>query len=84
MTTEFARYPLRLPSTRTSHEDDAFSTPGDSGSIVADGEGRIDGILTGGAGRTDSTDVSYLSPYYWVERHITAAFPNAHLYPIIA
>src|SRR5258708_22207192 len=64
-----------------SHKDHAFSAPGDSGSIVADGEGRIVGILTGGAGLTDDTDVTYLTPYYWVEERVKAVFPNAHLYP---
>ncbi|KAI6117954.1 hypothetical protein F5141DRAFT_591568 [Pisolithus sp. B1] len=67
-----------------SHEDGAFSAPGDSGSIVVDGKGRIMGILTGGAGKTDSIDVTYLLPYYWVEERIKAVFPNAHLYPIMA
>ena len=66
---EIAIYPY-------SHEDGAFSAPGDSGSLV--------GILTGGADQTDSTDVSYLSPYYWVEERIKAVFPNAHLYLITA
>ena len=60
---------------------DAFSAPGDSGSIIADGEGRVFGILTGGAGLTDDIDVTYLTPYYWVEERIKAVFPNAHLYP---
>ena len=61
--------------------DSAFSAPGDSGSIVADGKGRIVGILTGGAGLNGSTDVTYVSPYYWIEERIKAVFPNAHLYP---
>ena len=46
-----------------SHEDGAFSAPGDSGFIVADDKARIIGVLTGGASQTDSTDVFYLLPY---------------------
>jgi hypothetical protein len=34
-----------------SFEDGAFSAPGDSGSVIADPNGRIVGILTGGAGQ---------------------------------
>lgn len=53
-----------------SHKDGAFSPPGDSGSIVVDGEGRIVGLLTGGPGTTDpiATDVTYLTPYFWLRR----------------
>lgn len=67
-----------------SHKDSAFSAPGDSGSIIADGKGRIFGLLIGGAGESDDTDLSYASPYYWVDERIKEAFPNAHLYPIKA
>ncbi|KAF8715297.1 hypothetical protein AX14_012638 [Amanita brunnescens Koide BX004] len=55
---ELAIYPY-------SHKDGAFSAPGDSGSIIADGKGRIIGLLTGGAGKTNSKfDVAYATPYY--------------------
>jgi len=67
-----------------SHQDGAFSAPGDSGSIIADANSRIVGILTGGAGQTNSTDVTYASPYYWVEERIKKAFPNSYLCPIMA
>jgi len=33
-------------------------------------DGRIVGILTGGAGPTDETDITYLTPYWWIERQI--------------
>ena len=59
-----------------------FSAPGDSGSILTDGKERIVGILTGDAGLTGSTDVTYVSPYYWVEERIKAVFLNVHLHPI--
>jgi hypothetical protein len=39
-----------------------FSDKGDSGSVIVDGRGRIGGLLTGGAGATDSTDVTYATP----------------------
>ncbi|KAJ7755319.1 hypothetical protein DFH07DRAFT_868423 [Mycena maculata] len=35
-----------------SNKDGAFSAPGDSGSIVVDGEGRVVDMLAGGAGAT--------------------------------
>jgi len=33
-----------------------FSAPGDSGSIIVDGLGRIGGLLTGGTGKTERSD----------------------------
>ena len=72
---EIAIYPY-------NHKDGAFSAPGDSGSIVVDGLGRIVGLLTGGSGTTDSTDVTYVTPYFWVEEQIKKAFPDCYLYPI--
>jgi len=65
-----------------NHKDGAFSAPGDSGSIVVDGLGRIVGLLTGSSGTTDSTDVTYVTPYFWVEEQIKKAFPDSYLYPI--
>ncbi|KAI0258406.1 hypothetical protein BC834DRAFT_926521 [Gloeopeniophorella convolvens] len=64
-----------------SNEDGPFSAPGDSGSIVVDGEGRIVGLLSGGAGASDRTDVTYLTPYFWLEPRIKEAFPDCYLYP---
>jgi len=40
----------------------AFSAPGDSGSIIVDGLGRIGGLLTGGVGKTGTSDVTYATP----------------------
>jgi hypothetical protein len=75
---ELAIYPY-------GHKDGAFSAPGDSGSIIADGKGRIVGLLTGGAGQKDYTDVTYASPFFWVfDERIKASFPNAYLYSIKA
>ena len=42
---------MRIAIYPYSQQDGAFSAPGDSGSVVADGNGRIIGILTGGAGK---------------------------------
>ena len=66
-----------------SHKDGAFSDAGDSGSIVIDGEGRLVGLLTGGTGSTKSTDVTYITPYFWIEERIKKAFPGCFLYPVV-
>ena len=50
------------------------------GSIVLARDGRIVGILTGGAGPTDATDVSYLTPYWWLEKRVKAKYPGCYLY----
>ncbi|KIK80949.1 hypothetical protein PAXRUDRAFT_763789 [Paxillus rubicundulus Ve08.2h10] len=72
---ELAIYPY-------SNKGGAFSTPGDSDSIIADGKGCIVGLLTGGAGQIDSTDVTYTTPFYWLfDERIKVHFPNAYLYP---
>ncbi|KAI0927764.1 hypothetical protein AcW1_005200 [Taiwanofungus camphoratus] len=60
-----------------------FSAPGDSGSIVVDGRGRIGGLLTGGAGKTETSDVTYVTPMFWLWPRIKQRFPNAHLNPTI-
>ncbi|KAH8104913.1 hypothetical protein DFH11DRAFT_1692105 [Phellopilus nigrolimitatus] len=58
----------------------AFSKPGDSGSIVADIKGRIGGMLTGGSGKTETLDMTYATPFWWLLKRIKATkFPNAHL-----
>ncbi len=67
-----------------SHKDGAFSARGDSGSVIGDANSRIIGMLTSGAGQTDSTDITYVSPYYFLDEQIKKAFPNSHLYPIPA
>ncbi|KAG8892858.1 hypothetical protein FRB99_002396, partial [Tulasnella sp. 403] len=72
---EIAVYPY-------SNKDGAFSAPGDSGSVVGDANSRIVGMLTGGAGQTDSTDVTYVSAYESLDERIKKAFPHSHLFPI--
>ncbi|KAF8162649.1 hypothetical protein B0H34DRAFT_794449 [Crassisporium funariophilum] len=56
-----------------------FSARGDSGSIVVDGRGRIGGLPTGGAGKTETSDVTYVTPMFWLWPRIKEHFPNAHL-----
>ena len=57
-----------------------FSAPGDSGSIALDRDGRILGMITGGAGTTDRIDVTYLTPYWSIEEEIKKYFPDSCLY----
>src|SRR5258708_7172147 len=57
-----------------------FSAPGDSGSIIVDGRGHFGDLLTGGAGKTESSDVTYTTPLFWVFPRIEAnGFPDPHL-----
>ena len=63
------------------HKDGPFSAPGDSGSVLGDANSRIVGMLIGGTGQTDFTDVTYVSPYYFLDEHIKKAFPSSYLYP---
>ena len=60
-----------------------FSAPGDSGAIILDRAGRIVALLTGGGGTTDETDVTYGTPYWWLEEQIQKAFPGCHLYQVV-
>ncbi|KAG8219464.1 hypothetical protein J3R82DRAFT_392 [Butyriboletus roseoflavus] len=73
---EIAVYPY-------SNKDGAFSAPGDSGSIVVDSKGRIVGLLIAGGGPIEKTDVTYLTPYWWIEEQMKKAYPNIFLYQIV-
>ncbi|KAG8906166.1 hypothetical protein FRC01_008107 [Tulasnella sp. 417] len=57
-----------------------FSAAGDSGSIILDRAGRIVALLTGGAGTAKGTDITYGTPYWWLEEQIKKVFPDCHLY----
>ena len=61
-----------------------FSAPGDSGSIVLDRAGRIVVLLTGGGNTTDETDVTYVTPYWWLDKEIKKVFPGYYLYDVVA
>lgn len=50
-----------LPRNFENSELGAFSEPGDSGSAVIDGKGRLAGLLTGGAGDTSIFDCTFLT-----------------------
>lgn len=61
-------------------KSEAFSEGGDSGSIIVDIRGRIGGMLTGGAGQTISSDVTYATPFWWLLGRIQDnGFPNARI-----
>jgi len=62
------------------HQHCPFSRPGDSGAIILDRAGRIVALLTGGSGLLDETDISYGTPYWWLEQQIKKVFPSCHLY----
>ena len=57
-----------------------FCRGGDSGSIIVDALGKFVALLTSGTGPTDSSDVTYGSPMYWLWEVIKAEFPGANLY----
>ncbi|KAK0497408.1 hypothetical protein EDD18DRAFT_1384333 [Armillaria luteobubalina] len=59
----------------------ASSAKGDSNSVIVDGAGRIGGLLTGGAGITDSLDVTYATPIGFVLKTIRANKVLAKAYP---
>ena len=69
-----------LPYDRTRG---TFSGPGDSGSVDLDRDGRIVGIVTSGAGPVDGTDITYLIPYWWIEKQIKAKFPGCFRYDVV-
>ena len=60
----------------------AFSKGGDSGSMIISGIGEFGGLLTGGSGRTESSDTTYATPMFWLWSVIKAKFPNANLHPV--
>jgi hypothetical protein len=59
-----------------------FSEVGDSGSIVLTREGKILGMLTGGAGPTPEADVTWLTPFWWLQEQIKKQYPSAFLYDV--
>ncbi|KAG7451365.1 uncharacterized protein BT62DRAFT_927053 [Guyanagaster necrorhizus] len=69
-----------LPYTDNDKLRGPFSAPGDSGAIILDRAGRIVALLTGGGGTNHETDVTYGTPYWWLEKKIKKAFPDCHLY----
>lgn len=74
---------LELAVLPYNEECGAFSDTGDSGSIVLTREGKIFGMITGSAGPTNEADLTFVTPYWWLEKRIKAKFPNAYLYEVV-
>jgi hypothetical protein len=60
-----------------------FSNAGDSGSIVLTREGKILGMLTSGADPTPETDVTWLTPFWWLQEQIKKQYPSTYLYEVV-
>jgi hypothetical protein len=60
-----------------------FSDAGDSGAVVVGRDGRIIGIITGGAGPTNETDLTYITPYHWLMKLLKEKYPDCFLYDIV-
>ena len=65
-------------------KNDKFSDPGDSGAFAVGRDGRLIGQITGGGGSTDSTDKTYLTPFYALLPEIQKRFPGCFVLPPIA
>ena len=64
-----------------SNDSGPFARGGDSGALIAGPEGEFTALLTGGTGPTDSSDITYGTPMYWLwEDVIKPQFPGASLY----
>src|SRR5205807_1410000 len=59
-----------------------FSDKGDSGSVIADGFGRMGGLLTGGTSSASPFDITYATPLYFLKKRITKKFMTAHFDPV--
>ena len=64
-------------------ERGAFSAPGDSGAIVLERAGGIVGMITGGCGADYDTDITYLTPYWWLDEQVKKVFPDSYLYDVV-
>ncbi|KAI0250099.1 hypothetical protein BJV78DRAFT_1347568 [Lactifluus subvellereus] len=60
-----------------------FSAKGDSGSIIVDGLGRVGGLLTGGAGVTLSSDVTYATPIRFLLGRMQSRLNRPHINPVL-
>ncbi|KAI0720063.1 hypothetical protein C8T65DRAFT_826687 [Cerioporus squamosus] len=59
-----------------------FSEPGDSGSVVIDGVGRICGMLTGGDGATDVLDCTFVTSINFLIKRLQAFGIKANVLPL--
>lgn len=73
------------PVISTDKNSGAFSAKGDSGACVADAYCRIGGIITGGSGTNDSSDITYVTPISFIMKvlHGSKYFKHAHLNPAL-
>lgn len=55
--------------------------PGDSGSVVVDGAGRICGIITGGDGITDDLDYTFVISINFIVKRLHTFGIEANIYP---
>jgi hypothetical protein len=65
------------------HDNKAFSASGDSGAIMLERDGGIVGMVTGGGGATEKTDITYLTPYWWLHEQIKKVLPSCYLYDVV-
>jgi hypothetical protein len=54
-----------------------FSTFGDSGSLIFDGEGHMVGILHSGMRKFDGNHVTFATPAWWAIEQIMTEYPYA-------
>ena len=64
-----------------SSKSGAFSAPGDSGSVVVDGKGRVCGMLTGGDGATDVSDVAFVTSIRFLLKRFREQGIEANIFP---
>jgi len=64
-------------------KNDKFSDGGDSSSIAAGRDGRIIGQITGGGGPTDETDMTYVTPFYALQKAIKKTYADCYLVPAV-
>ncbi|KAF9048885.1 hypothetical protein BJ165DRAFT_1414542 [Panaeolus papilionaceus] len=60
-----------------------FSAPGDSGAIVLERGGGIIGMITSGSGTTEDVDITYVTPYWWLDEQIKKLLPDCYLYDVV-
>ena len=53
-----------------SKEMGPFSQPGDSGALIVDATGQLGGLLTGGSGLTETSDITYATPLEFLLAHM--------------
>ena len=68
-----------LPRDSKSHP---FSARGDSGSVVIDAIGRICGILTGGDGTTDVSDITFVTSINFLVKRLAAFGIKTNIFPL--